>query len=322
MNKIITFIIISYSIMFLPALCNGQSHLNNTYKITKSQISNIKIVYKFSDIMNPIMRVYDENNNHIYKDINCSSIVKFNLDNDEALDYLKSHAIPEFIKRVKETIFGDTIAVTLFEPYLYNKKSDFVQSAYRDDLIIWKQYKGNFIPISLYPEAFGGCLYCSPQIEYFINDSLIIKSMGCDVGDEWTQYEYLKIISDSVYLYKREWNLTSRADIHKSGNPTKDASSTTIKRYYFDKKANMTNCEIDFNVYNSDGQSVYLSAKNDSLPLYDIKYRLTGQKPKFLKNIYVRNKRLRVGTIRGKKIPIFWDNNWYLTYINEMIVED
>lgn len=84
----------------------------------------------------------------------------------------------------------------------------------------------------------------------------------------------------------------------------------------------MTNCEIDFNVYHSDGQSVYLSAKNDSLPLYDIKYRLTGQNPKFLKNIYVRNKRLRVGTIRGKKIPIFWDNIWYLTYINEMIVED
>lgn len=282
---------------------------DSIYVCTKEEISALKINYTIPDFHNPILLYQDQND--CTKTLNLANFVKINRLNRKAIeDTRKDVSIKLNLQRT-----ANVESVIQIENYLIAMTG----MVYHDqDLMLWRIRENRFELLHIYPSAVGICLYCSPKFHYSNKDTLVIGTDRREEGDIYGFYDYLSIKNDSIHVFRKQNVSGSYPNEINNGdsNPIHGATCKCVLDIFYDEQGVETHTVIDYDCRNIDGNTIYGTAQDGKLSLYEMsKY---GYVRDFLKDVSVEKLAMfRVGELANSGGTIYlaieFQSNWYWT---------
>ncbi len=301
-----------------PYTGNAQMHGLTIRKF--EDLKKLEIVYNYPDFEHPRLQIYNDTLlTSLQNTLDVSSVTKFltagHHDSTKEWDDT-SFKGGLYQKKIIESLIQNDYIVSLA---MFHDENDFVYGDFKYDLMLWKDRPKGYELVAIYPEAIGGCLFCGANFTSFSGDTVQVEYKGSSLGEEWGGRATFIVQDVSLFFYKEEMFRTF-LPFRKYGNPVQNAHSESIKELYFDHNHNIIKKRLYYDATLPNGEPVTLHAISDSLKLYRVTLEFPEPDPPYVKTVFVGNVPLKVGPIQGNMIPVFWDNQWYVTYRKYLIV--
>ncbi len=318
------FLILSWTVSFCP---NG--HPDTLFAsvpvLSRDAISGLGIRYTYSDVTCPVLVFNRTPADPDTLEFEAAGLTRFTALNMSALKEKITDRNADgkhYLKRICRPIFSDSICIAFAARF----DDQGVQRNYRGyDLLLFRRSGKNYIPVTIYPETMiGGCLYCGIDSVSFRNDTLLVSYSGYDAGDRW-----VSTLSLALSRIDFSFRLAKETTVHSDGfyetggdNPVSGAASVVRWAFTYDEDENRTVRSVTYDSRYRDGRPVFLFAKRDTLPLYDVRRGRLDRPPVHLRTVHVDGDSIRCGPIREGMIPVFIGGEWYLTQVENIHVPD